>query len=925
MDKRFDAKRREPALYAAWEAADVFAAKPESGRTPYVIVMPPPNVTGSLHAGHALTMTLQDVLIRRKRQEGYDALWQPGTDHAGIATQMMVERELAARGEGLSRRELGREKFLAEAWRWKEESEAQILSQLKALGASPDWSRLCFTLDPGVSAAVRRVFVALHREGLIYRAERLVNWDPVLETAVSDLEVQPRETEGRLWSLRYPLVAEEGRAGGESAFITVATTRPETFFGDTAVAVHPDDERMQGFIGRRVRLPFVGREIPVVADAAVAAETGSGALKVTPAHDFTDFEIGERHGLARINIMDERARLLAGPVPAPFAGMEREAAREAVAAAFEAEGLLAGVRPIVHAVPHGDRSGAALEPRLTEQWFCDAAPLAEAASKAVAEGRTEFVPARWRKTYDEWMNNIRPWCLSRQLWWGHRIPAWSGPDGEIFVAESEEEARRLAAERYGKDEPLVQDEDVLDTWFSSALWPFTTLGWNGHAPDDKTARDLARYYPGDVLVTGFDIIFFWVARMMMMGLKAAGDVPFRRVYIHALVRDAKGRKMSKTKGNVVDPLALVDEHGADAVRFALAGMATPGRNVNLDPARFQACRNFTTKLWNAARFALLNRVRRSEARNFVPPAEPHNAWIVLRCEAALQALAGDFEAYRFDDAVARLQKLVWHELCDWYLELAKDALLAGAGEGAGEGAGGEGGGAAASVQETRATLAFALERCLIGLHPVIPFVTEEIWAAFTAGEEGGKSAGLLAEEAAPEPLGAEVLSKLGQTAAPLEWHLDLVAAVRARRAELRVPQGAKLRLEAGPGAPPFAELGPAGPGVLRLGGLESVVPLAAEGGSGAERGAAISWSQAGAEVRLHLGASVDLEAEAGRLAGEEKKLLRECEQLDKRLADEGFLRSAPEEVVEEKRARLAKAQAALEQTRAIAARLQGAL
>src|SRR5712691_9075256 len=601
LDKTYQPAAMEGRRYAVWERSGGFAADPDSNKTPFTIMMPPPNVTGSLHIGHALNFTLQDVLVRYQRMRGRDVLWQPGTDHAGIATEIVVANQLAEQGQ--TKRDLGREQFVARVWEWKEQSGGNIIRQLRRLGASPDWSRERFTMDPGLAAAVRRVFVPLYRDGLIYRDQRLVNWDPVMHTVISDLEVDSRETKGSLWHIRYPVAELPGR------FIIVATTRPETMLGDTGVAVHPGDPRFADLVGKSVRLPLTDRLIPIVADEHADPETGSGAVKITPAHDFDDFEVGRRHGLALINIFDQDARLT-DAVPAGYRGLDRYAAREKVVADLAAAGLLEKIEDHTLMVPHHDRSGVVIEPWLTDQWYCDAQVLAAPALGAVEDGRTRFVPRQWENTFFDWMRKIQPWCISRQLWWGHRIPAWYGPDGAVFVAESEEEAGKEAAAHYGEHVELRRDPDVLDTWFSSALWPFSTLGW------PEPTEDLPRYYPTSVLVTGFDIIFFWVARMMMMGLHfmqkerpdAPSDqwVPFRDVYIHALVRDERGAKMSKSKGNVIDPLAVIDQYGADALRFTLAAMAAQGRDIKLSASRVESHRNFATKLWNAARFAEMN-------------------------------------------------------------------------------------------------------------------------------------------------------------------------------------------------------------------------------------------------------------------------------------------------------------------------------
>ena len=591
LEKTYRPADFEGRLYELWEKSGGFAGRPGES-APWCVMMPPPNVTGSLHMGHALNNTLQDVLTRYRRKTGRNALWQPGMDHAGIATQMVVERQLAE--EGTDRRALGREAFIERVWSWKAESGGAIGRQLRRLGASPDWSRERFTMDEGLSRAVIEVFVTLYRQGLIYRDKRLVNWDPVLGTAISDLEVEQREMrDGKLWHVRYPI------AGRSGEHIVVATTRPETMLGDTAVAVHPEDERYRGLVGSAALLPLVGRRLPIVADEYADPAQGSGAVKITPAHDFNDFEVGRRHDLDIVNVFDAEARINDN-APEAYRGLDRMEARARVLADLEAQGLIEKVEPHVHTVPHGDRSGAVIEPWLTDQWYVDAKTLAEPAIEAVEDGRIRFVPARWENTYFEWMRNIQPWCISRQLWWGHRIPAWYGPDGQVFVAATEAEAEVQSAQHYGRPEPLARDEDVLDTWFSSGLWPFSTLGW----PERTEA--LESYYPNSDLITGFDIIFFWVARMVMLGLHFMGDVPFRTVYIHALVRDETGQKMSKSKGNVIDPLALIDKYGADALRFTLAAMEAQGRDIKLAESRVAGYRNFATKLWNAARFCEAN-------------------------------------------------------------------------------------------------------------------------------------------------------------------------------------------------------------------------------------------------------------------------------------------------------------------------------
>ena len=756
LDKTFEPAAVEARWYPRWEASGAFAADPESGRTPYAIMMPPPNVTGSLHMGHALTFTLQDVLVRWQRMRGRDVLWQPGTDHAGIATEIVVTNQLAE--TQIDKQRLGRAKFIERVWQWKEQSGGTITRQLRRLGASPDWARERFTMDPGLAAAVRRVFVALYREGLVYRDKRLVNWDPEMHTVISDLEVESRETQGKLWHIRYPVEDEAGR------YVVVATTRPETMLGDTGVAVHPDDPRFAGLVGKTVRLPLVGRLIPIVADEYADPETGSGAVKITPAHDFNDFEVGRRHKLAQINIFDADARLN-DAVPEQYRGLDRFAARERVVADLDAAGLLDKAEDHTLMVPHHDRSGVVIEPWLTDQWFCDAARLAGPAIAAVEDGRTRFVPQQWENTFFEWLRNIQPWCISRQLWWGHRIPAWYGPDGAVFVAESEAEALAEAAAKYGRAVELKQDEDVLDTWFSSGLWPFSTLGW----PEET--RELARYYPGDVLVTGFDIIFFWVARMMMMGLHFMGEVPFRTVYIHALVRDGRGQKMSKSRGNIVDPLELIDRWGCDALRFTLTAMAAPGRDIKLAESRLEGYRNFATKLWNAARYAEMNGCMPVAGFSPATAQLTVNRWIAEKTADCAAAVTASLDAYRFDEAAGRLYQFVWGTFCDWYIEFTKPILQ---------------GDDAAARAETQATTAWVLGRILHLLHPIMPFVTEELWQGLA-----GETAGMLISAPWPDlsPCNKNILA-----VAVTDWVIGVISAIRSFRSEMNVPFGARVPL-----------------------------------------------------------------------------------------------------------------------------------
>jgi valyl-tRNA synthetase len=860
LDKTYQPAAMEARRYALWERSGAFAADPDSERSPFTIMMPPPNVTGSLHIGHALNHILQDVLVRYQRMRGRDVLWQPGTDHAGIATEIVVGDQLAEAGR--SKRELGRERFVARVWEWKEESGGTITRQLRRLGASPDWRRERFTMDAGLAAAVRRVFVQLFREGLIYRDKRLVNWDPVMHTVISDLEVDSRETKGRLWHIRYPVAELPGR------FIVVATTRPETMLGDTGVAVHSEDPRFADLVGKSARLPLTDRIIPIVADEHADPEAGSGAVKITPAHDFADFEVGRRHGLPLINIFDEDARLT-DVVPAAYRGLDRFAAREKVVAELKAAGLLEKAEDHTLMVPHHDRSGVVIEPWLTDQWYCDARVLAAPALAAVEEERTRFVPRQWENTFFDWMRKIQPWCISRQLWWGHRIPAWYGPDGAVFVAETEEDAQQRAIEKYGEQVALCRDPDVLDTWFSSALWPFSTLGW------PEATRELARYYPTDVLVTGFDIIFFWVARMMMMGLHFMGDVPFRTVYIHALVRDERGQKMSKSRGNIIDPLELIDRYGCDALRFTLAALAAPGRDVKLSESRVEGYRNFATKLWNAARYAEMTRCRL--ASDFVPAdcRLTVNRWIVASASDCAAAVTAALDSYRFDEAASRLYHFVWGTFCDWYIEFTKPILQ---------------GEDQSAHAETRATTAWVLGRIVHLLHPIMPFITEEVWEQLA-----GDAIGMLITAPWPDfPRDTVDLA----ASAEMEWVVQAISAIRTLRAEMNVPPAARVPLLV-----KDAELAAAQriarhrEHFIRLARVERFESAEAVPPNG------IQVVVDGATLILSVGEIVDLARERERLGKEIGKLDAELAKIAGKLANPNFLTKAKAEVIEEQRER----------------------
>ena len=865
LDKTYRPDAVETTHYERWNDSGAFACGQNKNAEPYTIVIPPPNVTGSLHIGHALNNTLQDILIRYERMRGRDALWQPGTDHAGIATQMVVERQLEEAGS--SRKEIGREKFIETVWDWKAESGGTILRQLYRLGASCDWSRERFTMDEGLSAAVRKVFVDLYNEGLIYKDQRLVNWDPHFQTAISDLEVQQQEVNGKLWYFNYPIEGEDGR------FLTVATTRPETMLGDTAVAVHPDDERYKDLIGKHCILPLVGRRIVIVADEHADPEQGSGAVKITPAHDFNDFEVGRRHDLEMVNIFDIEARINDN-APEKYRGLDRFEARKIVVADMEAAGYLDHVEDQVHMVPYADRGGVPIEPYLTEQWFVDAKTLAQPAIEAVEDGRVKFVPANWSKTYFEWMRNIQPWCISRQLWWGHQIPAWYGPDGEIFVAHSEEDALAAAQTHYGKATPLTRDEDVLDTWFSSGLWPFSTLGWPEETPE------LARYYPTDVLVTGFDIIFFWVARMMMLGMHFMKEVPFRTVYVHALVRDASGQKMSKSKGNIIDPLELIDKFGGDALRFTLASLAAPGRDIKLSEARVEGSRNFATKLWNAARFCEMNEC--GPVADFDPAScqQTINRWIVGEVAACTRDIDRYIAAYRFNDAAQTIYQFIWGTFCDWYVEFSK-SLLNGDDE--------------AARDETRATTGWAMMQLLRLLHPFMPFITEELWTQF-----GSRDGGMLIGEAWPDF--GESLDDAA-VRAEMNWVVDLISGVRSVRSEMNVPPAAQIpMLLTGANETSVAWLDRHGALIRRLARLSS----AATGDTVPE--GAVQLVHGEATAALPIADVIDIDQEKARLQSAIAKSEGEIGKLEKKLGNQQFLAKAPEAVVEEQRERLAASQ-----------------
>ena len=898
MDKTYSPQDIEERIYRRWEAEGLFA--PAGVGPPYCIVIPPPNVTGTLHMGHAFQDTIMDALTRFHRMSGDRALWQPGTDHAGIATQMVVERQLLAEGE--SRHALGRAAFNERVWRWKEESGGTIARQMRRLGCSVDWSRDRFTMDPGMSQAVQHAFVRLYEEGLIYRGKRLVNWDPVLKTAVSDLEVASEEEDGTLWHIRYPFADGKGH-------VTVATTRPETMLADVAVAYHPDDERYRGLDGRLLALPLTSRTIPLLADEFADPAFGTGCVKLTPAHDFNDYEVGQRRGLPLLNILTADAKVN-DEAPVAYRGLDRFEARKRVVADLEAAGLLEKAESHRLTIPRGDRSGAVIEPWLTDQWYVRIAPLAEPAIRAVEDGRLRFVPENWDRTYFEWMRNIKDWCISRQLWWGHRIPAWYGPDGKFYVGNSEDDVRR----RHGlaTSLPLRQDEDVLDTWFSSGLWPMSTLGW------PAATRELADFYPTSVLVTGFDIIFFWVARMVMLGLHFTGEVPFREAYIHGLIRDHDGQKMSKSKGNVLDPLDIVDgiglealvakrttglmqpqlapaieratrkqfpqgiaPYGTDALRFTFASLATQSRDLRFDLGRVEGYRNFCNKLWNAARFVLM------ATDSALPDGEeqlsPYDRWIRSRLATTVASVRAGFRDYRFDLAAQAVYEFTWYEFCDWYLEFSKPVLQSGDSS-------------VAARRGTRRTLLETLEAILRLLHPLMPFITEEIWqrVASRAGVDG-PSIMRQPFPAAPAYAADAVIE------AEMRWVMDFILGVRRIRGELDIAPSMPLAARLQAASPADLDRYARNQAVIRrLAGLGSATPLAA-GESPPQAAAALLGEL---RILVPMAGLIDVQAELARLGKRRSKVEQELARASAKLGNDSFVRNAPAEVVTQERERL---------------------
>lgn len=909
MEKHFDPNTIETKWYQTWENKGYFKPKNDDS-DPYSIMIPPPNVTGRLHMGHAFQDTIMDTLIRYHRMKGDDTLWQPGTDHAGIATQMIVERQLAAKG--LSRHDLGREKFIEKIWEWKEESGGTITQQLRRMGTSPDWTRERFTMDDGLSEAVKEVFVSLYEEDLIYRGKRLVNWDPVLHTAVSDLEVISEEEQGNMWHMSYPLTDGSGA-------LVVATTRPETMLGDQAVAVHPDDERYQHLIGKTITLPLVGREIPIIADDYVDPEFGTGCVKITPAHDFNDYEMGKRHDLPMLNILTDDA-CINEEAPEKYQGLDRYEARKLIIADLEALGLMVDIKPHTLMVPRGDRSHAVIEPFLTDQWYVAVKELAKPAIDAVKNGDIEFVPKNWENTYFEWMNNIQDWCISRQIWWGHRIPAWFDEDGKIYVGRNEQEVREK--HELAPDFKLRQDDDVLDTWFSSALWTFSTLGWPEKTPE------LAKFHPTSVLVTGFDIIFFWVARMIMMGLKFTGEVPFKQIYVHGLVRDSEGQKMSKSKGNVLDPIDLIDgieledlvtkrtygmmqpekaakiekstrqqfadgipAFGTDAIRFTFASLASTGRDIRFDLKRAEGYRNFCNKLWNATRYVLMNTEGYDTGVDKTADIELSLAdrWIVSRLQEVATEVAKQFDAYRFDLAATALYEFTWNEYCDWYLELAKPILNTDSSD--------------AAKRGTRKTLVNVLETILRMLHPITPFITEEAWQS--VAPLAGKHNDTIMLEPYPE---ADA-SKIDLDAeAELEWVKKFVIGVRKIRSEMDIaPSKALPVLLAGLNDNDQAWLKTNELYLLSLAKLASIEVLLDEDNAPESAVALVGEMK----VLIPMAGLIDKDAEIARLNKEIGKLQGEIKRLGGKLSNQGFVAKAPESVVAIEREKLAHYETAL--------------
>ncbi|MBE6452378.1 MAG: valine--tRNA ligase [Alphaproteobacteria bacterium] len=860
LEKNYNPKDFEERIYNDWEHSGDFKPDMSKNAEAYAVVIPPPNVTGVLHMGHALDNTLQDILIRYNRMLGKKVLWQPGTDHAGIATQMVVERNLAK--DGISRHDLGREKFIETVWKWREQSGGTICKQLRRLGASCDWSRERFTMDEGLSKAVRKIFVSLYKDGLIYKAKKLVNWDSKFMTAVSDLEVVQKETVGKMYYYKYPI------DGSDNEFIHIATTRPETMFGDTAVAVSKDNEKLKHLIGKNAILPIANRLIPIIADDHADPEKGTGAVKITPAHDFNDFEVGKRHNLPLVNILNEDATLNDNT---PFSGIDTLTARKLTIEKLEELGLMEKIEDHPMVIPYGERSGVIIEPLMTDQWFVDAPVLAKEAIRVVEEGEMEFIPKSYEKTYFEWMRNIQPWCISRQLWWGHQMPIWYGPDGTIFCEENEAEAQLAADKHYGKMVELTRETDVLDTWFSSGLWAFSTLGW------PQNTEYLQTFYPTSVLVTGFDIIFFWVARMMMMSMYMMKRIPFRKVYMHGLVRDEKGQKMSKSKGNTVDPMETIEKYGADALRFFMAAMETQGRDVNLSETRIAGYRNFATKLWNAARFGEMNNCSSVEGFESHNIQHAVNKWIIAKAEQVTKEVTDSLNSYRFSDAANAIYQFTWGTFCDWYIELIKP-MLYGEDE--------------VTKEETRATFGWVLDRILVVLHPFMPFITTELW-----NNTAKRNIKLLHHNWPHTSVGDN------QAMSEIDWVIELISVIRSLRAEMNLPAGAKLNvflkdanLQSQQNIIDFKTM------ICSLARLENIDVL-----SGDVTSDMVQSVFREASVLLPLKGVIDFSAERERLNKELATLNKNLEGYARKLENPSFVERAPQAVVEEEKRRQAEA------------------
>ena len=861
LEKNYNPKDFEEKIYEKWENDGDFKPDMKSKNEAFSIVIPPPNVTGVLHMGHALDDTLQDILIRYNRMQGKKVLWQPGTDHAGIATQMVVERNLAK--EGITRHDLGREKFIEKVWEWRKQSGGTICRQLRRLGASCDWSRERFTMDEGLSRAVRKIFVSLYKDGLIFKAKKLVNWDPKLGTAVSDLEVVQKETVGKMYYYKYPI------EGADGEYIHIATTRPETMFGDTAVAVSKENPKLAHLIGKNCIIPIINRVIPIIGDEHADPEKGTGAVKITPAHDFNDFEVGKRHNLPMINVLNPDATLNENT---PYAGLTTMEARAKTIEKLTELGLMDKIEDHPMVIPYGDRSGVVIEPLMTDQWFVDAPKLAVDAIKAVEDGDMQFVPKSYEKTYFEWMRNIQPWCISRQLWWGHQMPIWYGPDGEIFCEENEDEAKAAAAKYYGKEVELTRETDVLDTWFSSGLWAFSTMGW----PDET--EFLKTFYPTSVLVTGFDIIFFWVARMMMMSMYMMKRVPFRKCYIHGLVRDEQGRKMSKSKGNTVDPMETIEKYGADALRFFMAAMETQGRDINLSDSRIQGYRNFATKLWNAARFCEMNECYSVKDFEVKSVKLEISKWIMAKAKEASAEVTENLNNFRFSDAANAVYQFVWGTFCDWYIELIKPIFY---------------GENAAEIKEIRAVTAWTLDRILVMLHPFMPFITEELWDNLTA------RSGKLIHAAWPADENVNAADKN-----EIDRAIDIISAIRSLRSSMNLPAGAKLHAYVkDAAAETLTAVERQKALICKLARLEELEALE----NREVTKDMVQTVSREAAILIPLKGVVDFEAERARLQKELETLNKNLEGYSRKLSNESFVAKAPAAVVAEEKRRQAEA------------------